>query len=40
VSPATGTSGLSSYADSVTTQYNIKGHGKAAAINLTLSSGQ
>ncbi len=36
----TTTSGLSSYADSATTQYNIKGYGKAGKINLTLTSGQ
>jgi prepilin-type N-terminal cleavage/methylation domain-containing protein len=34
------TAGISSYADSATTQYNIKGYGKTAAINLTLTSGQ
>ena len=38
--PATNTSGLASYADSATTQYNIKGWGKTAAINITLTSGQ
>ena len=27
-------------ADSAMSQYNIKGHGKTAAINLTLTSGQ
>ena len=37
---ATTTAGLVSYADSATSQYNIKGHGKTAAINLTLTSGQ
>ena len=37
---AAGTSGIASYADSVTTQYNVKGWGKTAAINLTLTSGQ
>jgi type IV pilus assembly protein PilA len=37
---ATATAGLASYSDSATSQYNIKGHGKTAAINLTLTSGQ
>ena len=32
--------GIASYADSSTTQYNVKGWGKSAAINLTLTSGQ
>jgi type IV pilus assembly protein PilA len=38
----TGTSGLTSYADNAGagTQYNIKGYGKAAALTLTLTSGQ
>ena len=36
----TGTSGISSYSDSATSQYNIKGYGKSAAINVTLTSGQ
>ena len=34
------TSGLASYADSLTTQYNIKGYGKSAQFSLVLSSGQ
>ena len=34
------TSGISSYADSSNNTYNIKGYGKTAAINLTLTSGQ
>ena len=38
--PAATTSGLSSYGDSATTQYSVKGWGKAAAINVTLTSGQ
>ena len=38
--PATNKPGLASYADSATTQYNVKGWGKTAAINLTLTSGQ
>ena len=42
VSAAAGaTSGLTSYADSATgLTYNIKGHGKTAALTLVLSSGQ
>ena len=38
--PATNKSGISSYADSATTQYNVKGWGKSAAISVTLTSGQ
>ena len=38
--PATATSGLSSYADSSTAQYNVKGQGKATALTLVLTSGQ
>ena len=34
------TSGIVSYSDSVTTQYNIKGQGKAAKLTLVLTSGQ
>ena len=37
--PATGVSGISSYSDSATTQYNIKGHGKEAALTLILAGG-
>ena len=37
--PAT-KSGISSYADSATTSYNVKGYGKTAALTLTLTSGQ
>ena len=37
--PAT-KSGISSYADSSTTSYNVKGYGKTAALTLTLTSGQ
>ena len=33
-------SGIASYSDSATTQYNIKGHGKTAALTLVLTSGQ
>ncbi len=38
--PATATAGIASYADSATTQYNVKGWGKSAAISVTLTSGQ
>ena len=38
--PAATKSGISSYSDSATTQYNIKGHGKTAALTLVLTSGQ
>jgi prepilin-type N-terminal cleavage/methylation domain-containing protein len=34
------TPGISSYADSLTTQYNIKGYGKADVLTLVLTSGQ
>jgi prepilin-type N-terminal cleavage/methylation domain-containing protein len=37
---ATATPGIASYSDSVTSQYNIKGYGKTAAVALTLTSGQ
>ena len=41
VSAASATSGITSYADSTTgLSYNIKGHGKTAALTLVLSSGQ
>jgi type II secretory pathway pseudopilin PulG len=40
VSASAQTNGITSYADSSTSQYNVKGHGKTAAINLTLTSGQ
>jgi prepilin-type N-terminal cleavage/methylation domain-containing protein len=36
----TNTSGLTSYADSATTNYNIKGYGKAAILSLVLTAGQ
>jgi prepilin-type N-terminal cleavage/methylation domain-containing protein len=36
----TAKSGLASYSDSATTQYNVKGYGKSAAISVTLTSGQ
>ena len=38
--PAIGTSGITSYCDSNQTEYNIKGHGKSAALTLVLTSGQ
>ena len=38
--PPTATPGLASYADSVTTNYNIKGYGKSAALTLVLTAGQ
>ena len=38
--PAALTSGISSYSDSATSQYNIRGHGKSAALTLVLTSGQ
>jgi len=37
--PASNVSGISSYADSATAQYNIKGHGKAAGLTLILTGG-
>ena len=40
VAAATNKSGIASYADSSTTQYNVKGWGKTAAISITLTSGQ
>ena len=40
-SPASATSGITSYADSSSgTSYNIKGYGRAAALSLTLTAGQ
>jgi prepilin-type N-terminal cleavage/methylation domain-containing protein len=38
--PATATSGITSYCDSNQQEYNIKGHGKSAALTLVLTSGQ
>jgi|SRR5882724_302287 len=38
--PTVATSGLTSYADSATTAYNIKGWGKTAQLTLVLTSGQ
>ena len=40
VAAATNKSGIASYADSSTTQYNVKGWGKTAGISITLTSGQ
>jgi len=40
ISPPATVSGISSYADSSNTSYNVKGYGKAAALTLVLSSGQ
>jgi type IV pilus assembly protein PilA len=34
------TSGITSYADAATANYNIKGYGKADSLKLTLSAGQ
>ncbi len=36
----TNKSGITSYADSATTTYNVKGYGKSATLTLTLTSGQ
>jgi type IV pilus assembly protein PilA len=38
--PASATDGITSYADSLTANYNIKGYGKGAALTLVLSAGQ
>jgi len=38
--PPASTSGITSYADSSTSQYNVKGYGKSSVISLTLTSGQ
>jgi len=38
--PASTTPGITSYCDSSRSQYNIKGHGKSAALTLVLTSGQ
>ena len=40
VSAASATSGITSYSDSATTSYNVKGWGKTAALTLVLTSGQ
>ena len=38
--PPTATSGITSYADSSQTNYNVKGYGKSAALALVLTAGQ
>ncbi len=38
--PASSTPGISSYCDSLNTNYNIKGYGKAAPLTLILTAGQ
>ena len=38
--PPTATAGITSYADSVLDNYNIKGQGKSAPLALVLSAGQ
>ena len=38
--PPTATPGITSYADSVQNNYNIKGYGKSAALTLVLTAGQ
>ncbi|HEY2956226.1 MAG TPA: type II secretion system protein [Candidatus Eisenbacteria bacterium] len=40
LSPPTATPGLTSYADSSTSTYNVKGYGKSAALTLVLTAGQ
>ena len=40
VGAPTAKSGIASYSDSATSQYNVKGYGKSAAISVTLTSGQ
>jgi len=40
VADPTATSGITSYADSATTSYNVKGYGKSATLGLVLTSGQ
>jgi len=40
VADPTATPGIVSYADSATTNYNIKAYGKSATLNLVLTSGQ
>jgi type IV pilus assembly protein PilA len=40
VAGPTATSGITSYADSSQTNYNVKGYGKAAALTLVLTAGQ
>ena len=36
----TATSGITSYGDTLTLNYNIKGYGKSAALALVLTAGQ
>ena len=36
----TAKAGITSYSDSLTTSYNVKGYGKSAALTLVLTSGQ
>ena len=38
--PTAGETGITSYADSSTNNYNIKGHGKTAPLTLVLTAGQ
>ena len=40
VAAPTAKSGITSYSDSATTSYNVKGYGKTAALTLVLTSGQ
>ena len=40
VAAPTAKSGIASYSDSLTTSYNVKGHGKSSALTLVLTSGQ
>ena len=38
--PPTAKAGITSYKDSVNTNYNVKGYGKSAALTLVLTAGQ
>ena len=38
--PASATPGITSYADSSLSNYNVKGYGKSAALSLVLTAGQ
>jgi len=40
LNPPTATPGITSYADTSQTNYNIKGYGKSAALALVLTAGQ
>ena len=40
IAPCTGPSGVTSYSDSLSTSYNIKGYGKTTALTLVLTAGQ